>query len=198
MALAAHAELSALLQRADRIEELLFGAHPGSQVFALLDAARDTGVLDLLAHSDTPYACLYKGQAAETYRAYAPYLLQLRRNSRTLERLLLNAWGAGIGYYFGSSQPPESVHTHLRKFLFVELADRRKAYFRFYDPRVMRAYLPTCNGQELDHWLRDTLDWFVLEDSDPDIAMHYTRLDRDQRLELDTHARLTAARVQLR
>jgi hypothetical protein len=194
----AHTELSRRLQRADRLEALLFSQGPSNQTFALVDAARDSGVLQLLDKSDVPYACLYKGQAAATYRAYAPYLLQLDRKSQTLERLLLNAWGSGVCYFFGSTHPPEAVHTHLRKFLFVELPDQRRAYFRFYDPRVMRAYLPTCTGQELDNLLRDLIDWIVLEDASPDVALHYVRLHERERMDMDVQARLTAARIPLR
>jgi len=38
---------------------------------------------------------------------------------------------------------------HLRTFLRVRAPDGRVLYFRYYDPRVLRVYLPTCNATEL-------------------------------------------------
>src|SRR5947209_7089547 len=37
---------------------------------------------------------------------------------------------------------------HFRHFLLVETEDGKLLYFRFYDPRVLRAFLPTCNSDE--------------------------------------------------
>ena len=30
----------------------------------------------------------------------------------------------------------------------VQLPERRKAYFRFYDPRVLRTFLPVCDAEQ--------------------------------------------------
>jgi hypothetical protein len=37
----------------------------------------------------------------------------------------------------------------LQRFLMVALPDGRKAYFRYYDPRILRTYLPNCHPAEL-------------------------------------------------
>ena len=38
---------------------------------------------------------------------------------------------------------------HFRQFLRVRDEAGREFFFRFYDPRVLRVYLPTCNSEEL-------------------------------------------------
>jgi len=44
------------------------------------------------------------------------------------------------------------VRRHLRQFLQAQLPDGRVVLFRFYDPRVWRTYLPTCEPVELQRW----------------------------------------------
>ncbi|MGE5864531.1 MAG: DUF4123 domain-containing protein [Rhizobacter sp.] len=166
------------LKRADRLEALLFSTP--SSVFAVLDAARDTGVVPLLATGDCPYACLYKGQSAATFAAYAPYLVQLLPDSAVAERLLQDAWGTSVGYFLGSSLDGTALCHHLRHFLYATLPDGRKAYFRFYDPRVMRAFLPTSSLDQLDDFLREAIDWFVIEGANADTAQVFSRVQGAQ------------------
>jgi hypothetical protein len=162
------------LLRADRLEALLFSTE--SSVFALLDAARDPGVVPLLERGDSPYTCLYKGQAAATYRHYAPYLVQLQADALVTDRLLQDGWGSSVGLFLGTSLAPDALCHHLRHFLYVTLPNGKQAYFRFYDPRVMRGFLPTSTGPQLDDFLRNAIDWFVVEGHDPDNAQVYSRV----------------------
>jgi hypothetical protein len=53
-----------------------------------------------------------------------------------------------LGQLLHQRQGLAEVRKHFRHFLMVKLADGRDAYFRFYDPRVLRAYLPSCNAAE--------------------------------------------------
>ena len=176
------------LLRADRLEALLFSTD--STVFALLDAARDPGVVTLLERGDCPYTCLYKGQPGATYRNYAPYLVQLSAEADVTDRLLSDGWGTSVGLFLGTSLTPSALCQHLRHFLSVTLPNGKQAYFRFYDPRVMRAFLPTCTGAQLDDFLRSAIDWFVVEGHDPDTAQIYSRVHgahgHEPRLAFDT------------
>jgi hypothetical protein len=43
----------------------------------------------------------------------------------------------------------ERLRRHLRKFLIVNDWTGRRLLFRYYDPRVLRIYLPTCTADEL-------------------------------------------------
>ena len=82
-------------------------------------------------------------------------LVQLAPDSRVTDRLLQDGWGTSVGLFLGTSLTPEALSHHLRHFLFVTLPNGKRAYFRFYDPRVMRAFLPPCTGEQLDEFLRD-------------------------------------------
>lgn len=62
-------------------------ALPG-RLYAVLDAAKDPEVLQLLRRSGYRYECLYTGWAREVYGEAAPYLVQLRKQGRLLEQLV--------------------------------------------------------------------------------------------------------------
>lgn len=44
----------------------------------------------------------------------------------------------------------DRLRLHLKKFLMVRMEDGRQMYFRFYDPRVLSAVLPTFLPGELN------------------------------------------------
>jgi hypothetical protein len=117
-------------------------------LFALLDAARDPKVLELLRGSGEENQSLYEGPKGEELADWAPYVVRLPAPSRLLEALVREGWGKSWGSYFTSRKALAEVRKHFRHFLMVKLADGRDAYFRFYDPRVLRVYLPSCNAAE--------------------------------------------------
>ena len=55
---------------------------------------------------------------------------------------------------------------HLKGFLRVRSEAGQKMIFRYYDPRVLRAYLPTCNAAELKT-VFGSIRRFVVEAEDP-------------------------------
>ncbi len=58
------------------------------------------------------------------------------------------AWGNSWGIFL-SIKDASNLRHHLRKFLRVEEEDGKKLIFRYYDPRVFRAFLPTCSHEQL-------------------------------------------------
>ena len=60
----------------------------------------------------------------------------------------------------------ESLRLHLRKFLIAETPAEKRVLFRFYDPRVLRVYLPTCSAGEAAAFLGSNYS-FVMEDQTP-------------------------------
>ncbi|HEY8376063.1 MAG TPA: immunity protein Tsi6 family protein [Nannocystis sp.] len=125
-------------------------------LYAVLDAARSTRALQLIAESVDPYASLYDGERGRALDDVAPYLVHLRRDSRLLEHLVTEGWGDAWGLYLESRADFDVVRRHLRRFLMVEVeGERRRLLFRFYDPRVMRTFAGGLTdeerGQLLEH-----------------------------------------------
>ena len=42
---------------------------------------------------------------------------------------------------------------HFRTLLMVDGNGRKRYYFRFYDPRVLRVFLPICTSEELNRFV---------------------------------------------
>jgi pSer/pThr/pTyr-binding forkhead associated (FHA) protein len=117
-------------------------------LLAILDAAKDPKVLEILRYNEQPYQSLYEGSKGKELARFAPYLVELTSASLLLEILVRVGWGKSWGIYLTSRADFKEVRRHLRRFLLVQAEDGRKLYFRFYDPRVLRVFLPTCNAQQ--------------------------------------------------
>jgi hypothetical protein len=118
-------------------------------VYALLDAARDPRIARLLKRSMIDYCCLYSGKLPRELEDAAPYLVSLGRNSRLTAELITLGWGNSCGFFVSSRALLQDLRRHFRRFLLVQDDGGRRLVFRFYDPRVLRTYLPTCNAGEL-------------------------------------------------
>lgn len=142
-------------------------------LFAILDGARDQKVIAFLRQPDVQYESLFEGGSGETLAEAAPHLLALPSQSDLLEKLLRAGWGRAWGVYLASHLPFAEVRKHLRRFLQVRNEDGREMYFRFYDPRVLRVFLPTCTVQEAAQFF-GALACFMTEAEDPARITQFT------------------------
>ncbi len=129
----------------DRVLEVL-RAEP-SPLYAVLDAARDPMVYLRIHECPERKQSLYE-DAAPDLAFVAPYLVALPRSSPFLELLVREGWGNSWGVFLTSDRPFEEVRDRLRRLLTVELSGGRRVLFRFYDPRVLRVFLPTCDAKQ--------------------------------------------------
>jgi hypothetical protein len=155
--------LDRLAGRRAAIEALLWpkGAS-GMSVWAVLDGARDPRIHQALVESRLEYRSLYAGRLPRELERVSPQLVELLPGHRLTARLLGEGWGQAWGVFLRIDDPSNLRH-HLRKFLKVKTEDGRRLLFRWYDPRVLRVYLPTCSATELatvfgplDRWFAET------------------------------------------
>ncbi len=118
-------------------------------LFALVDAARGMDVYAHLLKCPERYQSLYEGPQGDALALHAPYLVQLPPHSSYLETLVKEGWGNSWGMYLTCPLSFEDIRTHFRHFLLVKTEEGEQLYFRFYDPRVLRKFLPTCTADEL-------------------------------------------------
>ena len=131
-------------------------------LFCLLDAARDDKILSLLRSSNAKYMSLYQGESQKQLAHLAPYLVQFTKDDVFLERLLRNGWGKRWCSFFTSNAPFALLRKHFRKFLFVKDERGETVYFRFYDPSILRTFLPACNAEELTDFFGQ-IEYFYTE-----------------------------------
>jgi Domain of unknown function (DUF4123) len=120
-------------------------------LYAVLDAARDLAALNWSKESGEEYQSLYDGKSAQDLEMFAPSLVRFSKPSPLLRRLIAKAWGKSWGIYLTSAASFPDLRKHFRQFLMVQIEGEgdKTFYFRFFDPRVLRPYLPSCTPEEL-------------------------------------------------
>jgi len=124
-------------------------AEPSLRFYAVLDAARNEGIYPKLADSGIDFVNLFRGEKARELETVAPYLSPLERDDPFTQWIFNNGWGDSWGILVESLAGLRELKRHFQGFLMVYDEDGKPLYFRYYDPRVLRVYLPTCNGSEL-------------------------------------------------
>jgi pSer/pThr/pTyr-binding forkhead associated (FHA) protein len=142
-------------------------------LYGLFDAARDTMIPALLFNSAERYQSLYEGAQGDELSLVAPYLVGLPPESPLLEPLVRLGWGKSWGVFLTCGQPFDEVRKHLRQFLMAKHPDGKQVYFRFYDPRVMRVFIPTCTPQEGDEFF-GPVKFYIMEDENPGILLVFS------------------------
>lgn len=136
------------------LEKALFGAPgPGDSAafFAVIDGASAPGLPQELDKYAMPHACLYAGRLPPLLEAKAPQLVKMGPGSAATTWLLREAWGQHWGIFLETpaNLSIEQLQRHLRQYVQVLDEAGNFLYFRFYDPRVLSVYLPTCLAEEL-------------------------------------------------
>lgn len=120
-------------------------------LYAIVDASRSPRIRVLLRESPAVARCLYDGVEADSLAESAPFLVPLDPAGLLLQGLVHEGWRRRWATFLTAPRAlsPDEIRRHLRKFLRVELERTREiAYFRFYDPYVLRAYLAGCTADE--------------------------------------------------
>ena len=157
---------------AQSVSSILFQG-PETNAFAILDGASIPDLLDRLYGNPRPeFECLYTGELEPDLAETAPYLVRLGENTEFTNWLLGQGWGKHWGIFALTEADLKTLRTHLRRFLMVYDSEARSLYFRYYDPRVLRTYLPTCNQGELAQFF-GPVTAFVLEDEQPAAALRF-------------------------
>jgi len=101
------------------------------------------------------------GNVRKGWREGGPDLVHLEKDSPFVQQSLEEGWGASWGIYALTSATMDILWKHCRSLLQAQDEQGRNLFFRFYDPRVMRVYLPTCNGMESKQVFGPVGTWMV-------------------------------------
>jgi hypothetical protein len=137
----------------------------GAATFSILDGASIPDLLTVLHELRPDYECLFRGELKPDMAEVAPYLVQLEPESEFTDWVLEKGWGNHWGVLVTSSADLRALHRHFRTILVVHDPEGKPLYFRYYDPRVLRIYLPTCNGDQLKE-IFGPVESYVMENED--------------------------------
>jgi hypothetical protein len=132
-----------------RLEMQLWPRGYRRDVWMVVDSARDRQIFGLLLESRLEHVCLYSGVIPAALEAVAPYLVQLEHEDRRCRHFLEQAWGNSWGIFLKCDTTRDRLRRHLRGFLKIRDQAGGLLLFRYYDPRVLRTYLPSCATDEL-------------------------------------------------
>lgn len=141
--------------------------------YAILDAARIFGELNTAQKLQSNFLSLYKGRSEELLTTVAPYLFPYKNNTEFGSWLMDRGWGNAWGIFIVSKGTLDELHKHFRKFLMVQTEEGQELYFRFYDPRVLRIFLPTCDNTQLRDFF-GPIQSFIVEDVDPNKLLQFS------------------------
>ncbi|MEP6747597.1 MAG: DUF4123 domain-containing protein [Bacteroidota bacterium] len=145
--------------------------------FFLLDAARATEEnLIYATEKNENVISLYRGRSEESLSAVAPYIFTFPHSEDFSDFIMKNGWGRSWGVLVYSESDMDNLFKHFRKFLMVKTEEGKELYFRFYDPRVLRIFLPSCDAEQLKEFF-GPVEKFIVEGDTKEEAVVFTLQD---------------------
>jgi hypothetical protein len=130
------------------LQEALF-ADPKANVYAVLDGASANGLVMKLHEEEPPHFCLIPGELEPDMAEVAPYLVKLEQSAKFTAWVVKEGWGNHWGVFATAPADIRAMRGHFRSLFNIYDPEGKPMLFRFYDPRVLRVFLPTCGAQEL-------------------------------------------------
>jgi hypothetical protein len=162
-------------QMVTKLAQALFSSEE-AQLYAILDGASIPNLLSKLDEYQPECECLFAGELEPDMAEVAPYLVSLQADSPFTEWLLLEGWAKHWGVFALSKIEISAMRNHLRKLIRVRDEQGKPLHFRFYDPRVLAQFLPTCTAQELADFFGQITS-FIAETENEQIAKRFSISD---------------------
>ena len=156
------------------LRQALF-SDPEFYAYAILDGASIPTLQDRFYDDEPDYRCLFTGNLLPDVLSVAPYVVKLEEDDKFTDWVLEKSWGNHWGVFAISPVDTRDMWNFLRTLLKVEDSDGNTLLFRFYDPRVMRTFLPTCDIDQLQLMFGPIENYF-LEGEDTELLLSF-RLD---------------------
>ncbi len=135
-----------------QLEECLWPKGFARDVWMIVDSAQDRRIFGLLLECFySSVSSLFATPLPPQIESVAPYLVPLDYDDKKTRKFLSNAWGNRWGVFIRCDTSQDRLRRHLRSFVSVRDPRGQRLLFRYYDPRILRTYLPTCSSQELEY-----------------------------------------------
>jgi hypothetical protein len=174
---------AATLTRTDvnKIQEQLWQVNTAGKppiVYVILGGARDKQIERILREGSLRSVCLIEGRLIYSLAVVAPYIVRLEQGHPQTFEIIQKGWGNSWGI-FATAYPPASflgIRQNCKKIAKVNLPDNKQVFFRYYDPRVMRPYLPTCTADEAKQVFGDISE-YIMEGEAPGTMHRFKRTE---------------------
>ena len=150
-------------------------------MWMVIDTSRDRRIYPAVSFSGLQNECLFAGELSIPLQRSAPYLVQLEIDDRATIRMIDDGFGQSWGMFIKADVGIKTLRKHLRTMLRVQAPGGSYMLFRYWDPRVLRVYLPTCLPDETRRFF-GPMDQVWVEDKPTDSRM-LRFADRNGKLE---------------
>lgn len=133
----------------EQVRDQFWPKGPRPDMWMIIDGGRDRRIYPAVTYSGLQHECLFAGNLSIPLQRSAPYLVQLELDDRATIRMIDGAFGQSWGTFLRADVGIKTLRRHLRTMLRVQAPNGKYMLFRYWDPRVLRVYLPTCLPDEL-------------------------------------------------
>ncbi|MGI8813345.1 MAG: DUF4123 domain-containing protein [Pyrinomonadaceae bacterium] len=144
-----------------------------TQLYCVLDGVMVPQLPTKLYKERVPNYCLIPGDLTPDMVYAAPYLVYLSPDSKFADLVFEQAIGKHWGIFVQTRRSMMEMRRHFRALLQTYDERGNPMRFRFYDPRVLGKFLPTCNACELTTLFGD-VEAFYSESADGKGFMRYS------------------------
>ena len=133
--------------------ELLFRREfaPRAPLYGVFDSAREPAARFEAQAVGIQHESLFAGSMGDLLEDVAPYVSEFPLRSPFRE-WWFGQWGKSIGVLVEAAVDLSELRRHFRTLMMVIDQERKRYFFRFYDPRVLTVFLPACTPEELKHF----------------------------------------------
>lgn len=147
----------------ERLKANLFSDR--TRLFCVLDGASVPTLPKKLFETNPPNFCLLGDNPEPDVLYAAPFLVHLAPEGEFTNYVLTEGYGNHWGIFFHTRHSITEMRGHFGALLNVYDEQARPLLFRYYDPRVLRRFLPTCNSAELKTFF-GKVETFFAEDAE--------------------------------
>lgn len=158
----------------EKLEEILFSRT--TRTYAILDGASVPDLPSKLFEMKPPNYCLLTGDLEPDMAEVAPYLIRLYPGTPFTDFLLKECWGKHWGIFVHAIPPLKEMRKHFRSLITVYDETGNPMMFRYYDPRVLQSFLPTCEGDETKTFFGEVQLYFA-ESEDKENLVRFENQD---------------------
>jgi len=135
------------------------------KVYTILDTAINELIYKKLIDTPIQKQCLFNSTLEYYMPEVAPYIVLLEVDNIFSNWLLDNCRGNNWGIFLISKSDIKTLAEHYSNMTIVSHEDGNEYFFRYYDPRVLRLYLPTCTNNEFKQF-KGPSDYIFFDDKD--------------------------------
>lgn len=143
--------------------------------YMIVDAAQNQAIYPKLLEYDYTYSCLFENTPSSAgLIKVAPYLIRLKAQDELSQWCINEGWHNHWGILFSvANKNLAQLRVHFKRLNFVKTEKGKKLFFRYYDPRVLDAFLPTCLPEELDFVFKDIENFWLPSAAGDQIKRYY-------------------------